>query len=177
MVTVRNPRHDTQATGPKIFAGRRAPPGEGMQRRSASAAVLEIAVRTARRRRARRVGPAFASSIPVGADEPVRVARQIYGRGRGRLMSHGLRQCRRRQQRGATPAADRITFRFVLMMNLMCVSGFSPGFRQLCDIPHRTRDRSVTGPSRNCAGKFRYYSNLRQHHVRFVPHLRAAKDS
>src|SRR6266849_7799540 len=71
---------NTPPTGTKIFAGRRAPPGEKMQRRSASAAVLEIAVPAARNRRARRIGPAFAGSISVGADEPVRVARQIYGR-------------------------------------------------------------------------------------------------
>src|SRR5262249_18295904 len=36
-------RHDDgEESGEKIFAGRRAPPGEGMQRISASAAVLEV---------------------------------------------------------------------------------------------------------------------------------------
>src|SRR5215470_8307551 len=48
--------------------------------RSTSAAVLEIVTPTARDRRARRIRPTFSGSISVGADEPVRVARQLYGR-------------------------------------------------------------------------------------------------
>jgi hypothetical protein len=86
----------------KIFAGRKAPPSERMQRRSTAAAraVLEITIETGPKRRARRIRPAFAGSISVGTDEPVRVARQIYGRRRSMLVSCGFRHCRRRQQRG-----------------------------------------------------------------------------
>jgi hypothetical protein len=93
---LRTPSRPAQKYSPG--GGRR--PAKGCSLRSASAAVLEIAVRTAPRRRARRVGSAFASSIPGGTDEALRIARQIDGRGRGRLMSYGLRHGRRRQQRG-----------------------------------------------------------------------------
>jgi len=162
----------------KIFAGRRAPPGERIQRRSTTAtrAVLEIAIVAGGKRCARRIGSAFANSISVGADGPVRVARQIYGRGRGRLMSHGLRHCRRRQQRGDAGCRQDHFQACSHGFNLMCVSGFSPGFRQLCDIPHRTRGSSVTHPSRNCASKCCYYNNLIMSCMKAMRDFQATKD-
>src|SRR5260370_2507829 len=44
--------------------------------------------------------------------------------------------------KAATPTADRITFRFVVMFNLMCVSGSGP--RHVARIPHGTRLRLIT---------------------------------